>query len=107
MKSILAMVVTLGLMGATPALARHPTVGGTVQIRFGRSAPPPVIHYRAPASCPPVMTYRRVSRGHWAYRTVQVWRPGYWTTVWLPCGRSRHQWVPGRHELVSQRVWVH
>lgn len=106
MKAAILMVAALGLLGATPALAGHPRVGGTVQIRFGRPAPPPVIYYSAP-TCPPVVTYHRPSYGRWEYHTVQVWRPGYWTTVHLPCGRYQRQWVPGRYELVQQRVWVH
>ena len=120
MKKALAVVALLGLMGAAPAWA-HVRVGGTVRIRYGRPAPPPVVHYRtpvvhyrvpivhyrAPVACPPVVTYSAPVHGRWEYRTTHVWHPGYWTTVHLPCGGCRRQWVPGRYEVVRQRVWVH
>lgn len=44
--------------------------------------------------------------GHWEYRTVRKWVPGYWTTVHDRCGDRRRVWIEGRHVRTQVRVWI-
>jgi hypothetical protein len=86
--------------------------------RSGRSAP--VNRHRGP-----VRPHLRWERGHYEYRTKQVWVPGYYRYEEIPAvyheihvrigevklvlarpACTRKVWVPGYHEEKRVKVWV-
>lgn len=44
--------------------------------------------------------------GHYEYRTVKVWVPGYHRQTVNRCGRVEYCWVPGHFECRTEKVWV-
>ncbi len=50
--------------------------------------------------------HQRRPAGHYEYRRVKVWVPGYRERIVKPCGRVETRWVRGHYEVRRQKVWV-
>lgn len=79
-------------------------IGGViVGSAINNGAPPPPPPARVEVSYGHSPSHRH---GHWEWRTVRVWVPGYWAWADRDCGRPRKVWVDGYYDRRRERVWI-